>query len=91
MSTATILVRLPEEEKRLISDYARVLGVSVSELARQSIVERIEDEIDSRELLEAIREDDGVRCSMEDVLGLVREEGRAWPSPPDGPSAPSRG
>jgi hypothetical protein len=75
MSTATFTVRLPEEEKRLISDYARVFGISVSELARQSIMERIEDEIDTRELLEAIREDDGVRYSMEDVMSLVREEG----------------
>ena len=73
MSTATITVRLPDEEKRLISDYARVFGISVSELARQSIMERIEDEIDTRELLEAIREDDGVRYSMEDVMNLVRE------------------
>ena len=75
MSAATFTVRLPEEEKRLISDYARVLGISVSELARQSIMERIEDEVDTRELLEAIREDDGVRYSMEDVMNLVREEG----------------
>jgi predicted transcriptional regulator len=75
MSTATFTVRLPEEEKRLISDYARVLGISVSELARQSIMERIEDEVDTRELLEAIREDDGVRYSMEDVMSLVREGG----------------
>lgn len=75
MSTATFTVRLPDEEKRLISDYARVFGVSVSELARQSIMERIEDETDTRELLEAIREDDGVRYSMEDVMNLVREEG----------------
>lgn len=75
MSTATITVRLPDEEKRLISDYARVFGISVSELARQSIMDRIEDEIDTRELLEAIREDDGVRYSMEDVMDLVREEG----------------
>jgi predicted transcriptional regulator len=75
MSTATFTVRLPEEEKRLISDYARVLGISVSELARQSIMERIEDEVDTRELLEAIREDDGVRYPMEDVMSLVREGG----------------
>ena len=66
---------MPDEEKRLISDYARVFGVSVSELARQSIMERIEDEVDTRELLEAIREDDGVRYSMEDVMSLVREKG----------------
>lgn len=73
MSTATITVRPPEEEKRLTSDYARVVVVSVSELARQTILERIEDEADTRGPLEAMREDNGVRYSMEDTMGLVSE------------------
>ena len=75
MSTATLTVHLPEEEKRLISDYARVFGISVSELARQSIMERIKNEVDTRDLLEAIREYDCVRYSMEDVMSLERDEG----------------
>ena len=72
-ATATLTVRLPEEEKRLISDYAATFGTSVSELARQSIMEKIEYEIDTRDLLEAIREDDGVRYSMDEVMDIMRK------------------
>ena len=71
--TTTLTIRLPEEEKRLISDYAATFGISVSELARRSVMERIEDEIDARELLEAIEEDDGTRYTMAEVLDIVRE------------------
>ena len=35
-----------EEEKRLISDYARAFGISASEFMRKSALERIEDELD---------------------------------------------
>jgi uncharacterized protein (DUF1778 family) len=72
-ATATLTIRLPEEEKRLISDYASAFGISVSELARRSVMEKIENEIDTRDLLEAIEEDDGERYSMTDVLDLLRE------------------
>ena len=75
MAMATITVHLPEEEKRLIEEHARALGISVSELVRQSVMERIEGETDSRELLEAIREDDAARYSMKDVMDLVWERG----------------
>lgn len=74
MSTsATLTIRLPEEEKRLISDYASAFGISVSELARRSVMERIEDEIDARDLLEAIKEDDGTRYTMAEVMDIVRK------------------
>ena len=72
-ATATLTIRLPEEEKRLISDYASAFGTSVSELARRSVMEKIENEIDTRDLLEAIEEDDGERYSMTDVMDLLRE------------------
>ena len=73
MATATLTIRLPEEEKRLISDYAQAFGTTVSELARKSIMESIEDAIDTRDLLEAIENDDGVRYSMDDVMAIMRE------------------
>lgn len=60
-------------EKRLISDYASTLGITVSELARKSVMERVEEEIDTRDLLEAIEEDDGTRYSMTEVMEIVRE------------------
>lgn len=72
-ATATLTIRLPEEEKRLISDYAAAFGTSVSELTRRSVMEKIENEIDTRDLLEAIDEDDGERYSMAEVMDLVRE------------------
>ena len=38
-----------------------------------SVLEKIEDEIDTRDLLEAIREDDGVRYSMDEVMDIMRK------------------
>lgn len=73
MATATLTIRLPEEEKRLISDYAQAFGTTVSEFARKSIMESIEDEIDTRDLMEAIEHDDGVRYSMDDVMAIMRK------------------
>ena len=42
----TISLRLSEEDAKLIKDYARVNNVSVSDLIRQAVIEKIEDEID---------------------------------------------
>lgn len=72
-ATATLTIRLPEEEKRLISDYASAFGTTVSELTRRSVMEKIEDDIDARELLEAMEEDDGERYSMADVMDILRK------------------
>ena len=46
MPSATMTIRLDQSEKKLISDYARTFGVSVSEFMRQSALAHIEDEID---------------------------------------------
>ena len=42
----TMTVRLSGEDKSLITRYAQIKGVSVSDLVREAILERIEDEID---------------------------------------------
>lgn len=42
----TISVRLNDEETMLFKQYAAMLGVSVSEMVRQSVLERIEDDYD---------------------------------------------
>ncbi len=42
----TISVRLNDEDTALIQKYAELKGMSVSELVRQSVLERIEDEYD---------------------------------------------
>lgn len=46
MLEATMTVRLDESEKKLITDYARTFGMSVSQFMRRCALERIEDEID---------------------------------------------
>ena len=46
MASATMTIRLDEDEKRLITDYAKTFGMSVSELMRKSALEMIEDELD---------------------------------------------
>lgn len=49
MSSATITVRIDSAEKNLVSKYANMHGISSSEFARQSMLEKIEDELDLKE------------------------------------------
>ena len=42
----TISLRLDEADGELVRSYAKLKNISVSELIRQSVIERIEDEID---------------------------------------------
>lgn len=42
----TISLRLSNEDTMLFKKYAELNGISVSELVRQSVLERIEDEYD---------------------------------------------
>ena len=54
----TISLRLSEEDTKLIKDYAKVNNMSVSDLIRQAVIEKIEDEIDlaaSNKAIEANR------------------------------------
>ena len=52
----TISLRLNDEETMLFKKYAELNGVSVSELVRQSVLERIEDEYDLKAYAQAISE-----------------------------------
>lgn len=53
MASATMTIRMDEEEKELINDYAKAFGVSASEFVRKSALERIEDELDLQAWKEA--------------------------------------
>ena len=48
MPSATMTIRLDAAEKKLISDYAKTFGESVSEFMRTCALERIENELDLR-------------------------------------------
>ncbi len=52
----TVSVRLNEEDERLIKAYAEMNNMSLSELIRKSIMEKIEDEYDLKSYEKAIKE-----------------------------------
>ncbi|MGI6687803.1 MAG: type II toxin-antitoxin system RelB family antitoxin [Christensenellales bacterium] len=71
----TISIRLNDEENMLVRKYAQMNGMSVSELVRQSVLERIHDEHDLKLYQEALEEylADPVTHTLEEVekeLGL---------------------
>lgn len=53
MSSSTMTIRLDTAEKQLISDYANTFGVSVSEFVRDTVLQKIEDELDLKAWYEA--------------------------------------
>lgn len=52
----TISLRLNEEESALFKKYAEMNGLTISELVRQSVLERIEDEYDLKAYEKAVAE-----------------------------------
>lgn len=52
----TISVRLNDKDTDLIKAYAKLNNISISELVRNTILEKIEDEYDLKSYYEAIEE-----------------------------------
>lgn len=65
----TISLRLNDTDSKLIKAYADMNGLTVSELVRKSVLERIEDEFDLKAYEESIAEyrANPVTYSLEDV------------------------
>ncbi|MBO0409563.1 antitoxin [Enterococcus hulanensis] len=55
MSQSTITFRIPDDEKELVSEYAKVHNSSLTELYRNAVLDKIEDEIDLKTLQNAIK------------------------------------
>jgi hypothetical protein len=53
---SVIQARLSDSESKVIRDYARAKKISVSSLIRESVLEKIEDEIDLRIYKKAMAE-----------------------------------
>lgn len=51
-----ISLRLNKDEDRLIREYAKVKGISISDLIREATLEKIEDDIDIALYDEAMKE-----------------------------------
>ena len=66
----TMTVRMGEEETRLIKDYARLHGITVSDFMRRAALEKIEDELDIRAAEKAYAEylADPVTISHEELM-----------------------
>ena len=52
----TISVRLSDKDTELIKAYADMNNISLSELVRNAVIEKIEDEYDLKDYYEAIEE-----------------------------------
>ena len=68
----SISIRLNEKEAMLIKTYAEVNGITISELFRNTVLEKIEDELDISSF-EASYENykkDNLRFSHEDVIKI---------------------
>lgn len=69
----TMTLRMEDADAEVVRRYAAFQGVSVSDLLRTAVFEKIEDGQDLADLRTAIAEDDGGRHSLADVraeLGL---------------------
>ena len=67
-------IRFEPNEKEWIAAFAEMNGSTFSAQVRQWTLERLEDELDARDLSQAIEEDDGTRISWSKVksdLGLA--------------------
>lgn len=65
---ATMTIRMDDKDAELVRKYARFEGVTLSDFARNAILEKIEDAHDLRELRDAIAHDTGERYSVDDIL-----------------------
>ena len=66
----TVSLRLYEADTRLIKDYARLHGITVSEFMRRAALEKIEDELDIRAAEKAYTEylADPVTYSHDEIM-----------------------
>lgn len=67
MAMTASAIRFAPEEKEWITSFAEMNGTTFSAQVRQWTLERLEDELDARDLQTAINEDDGTRVSWDEV------------------------
>ncbi len=74
MAMTASAIRFEPEEKEWISAFAEMNGTTFSAQVRQWTLERLEDEMDARDLKQAIDDDDGSRTGWSNVkseLGIA--------------------
>ncbi|MGX7199655.1 type II toxin-antitoxin system RelB family antitoxin [Enterococcus nangangensis] len=76
MSQSTITFRIPEEEKALVAEYAKAHNASLTELYRNAVLEKIENELDLNTLQTAIKistENKEKGISQDEMEKLINE------------------
>jgi predicted DNA-binding protein len=68
MAMLATAIRFAPEEKTAIQGYADFCGKTFSDVVREAILEKIEDEADVRAFNEAIAQDDGQYITMDELL-----------------------
>lgn len=76
MSRSTITFRISNDEKELVLEYAKAHNSSLTELYRNAVLDKIEDEIDLKTLRTAMKisqEKKEVGISQEEMENLLNE------------------
>ncbi|RWN12234.1 MAG: CopG family transcriptional regulator [Mesorhizobium sp.] len=63
-----ITVKLPQKTEKLLADMAKASGRTTDQVAVDAILEAIEDWQDARIAEERVRNDDGVRIPLEEMI-----------------------
>ena len=72
----TISLRLNDEDTILVQKYAEIYGLTVSELFRDSVLQRIEDDLDLKAYDEAIKKykENPITYSLDDVEKMLESD-----------------
>ena len=76
MSQSTITFRIPDDEKELVLEYAKAHNTSLTELYRNAVLDKIEDEIDLKTLrneMKISKEKKEVGISQVEMENLLNE------------------
>ena len=70
---AMISIRLNERDASLIRNYAKLKSISLSDLVRNTVIQKIEDEIDIRYFVEATKNLRNT-FSLEELENMMRSD-----------------
>ncbi|MBG9987990.1 antitoxin [Aerococcaceae bacterium DSM 111176] len=76
MTQSTITFRIPSDEKEMVAEYAKAHDISLTELYRSVVLEKIEDEIDLKTLRNAMKnskDNNEVGISQDEMEKLLNE------------------
>lgn len=74
MAKTTTAIRFDQQEREWIQAYADFLGISFSQFIRRAALEKLEDALDTQDYMQALKEDDGTRYTMDEIMREVMED-----------------